>query len=347
MQAINFLVPGDIRTLTGGYVYDRALVAALEARGIHVSVKQSSVATIERMHDGALVVIDGLGLADLDEALNVHAQRLQFIALVHHPAGLETGLPESIAAEISTQELSALHAAQSIICTSKWTADQLTHSGLPAQRIHVIEPGVDATIAKLRSKVLRRDAALAHSEGLRMLCVATITPRKGHEILVAALDELQQFNWELDCIGSRLRDNKHAAAIENQIACHGLEKRIRFCGEVSRAALAQAYACADLFVLASHFEGFGMVFAEAHAAGLPIVATSGGATEQTLANCSGSVVVSNESHQPLRHALQNLLEHREAWLELTAAANSQSDRIRDWNHVASEFVVAVDAGSSS
>ena len=358
MRHVEFLIPGDIHAHTGGYIYDRELASALQSHGLHVSVRQldedlsqepartAAAHVIDSLPDDALVLIDGLALAHLADILARHSQRLRLFALVHHPAALETGLPPSSAQDIADMERRALNASHRIICTSRWTANQLEHSGVSKELIHVVEPGVDSTIANSQKLPARRDPEDAHSEGLRLICVATITPRKGHDTLVAALARLEKFDWELDCIGSRLRASAHAATIESLIAQHGLESRIHMRGEISREALAHAYAYADLFVLASQLEGYGMVFAEARAAGLPIVTTRGGAIEATLANNSGAIVVDNDA-DALAQTLRTLLIDRQSWLDLAAAANSQTLENRSWNHVATEFSAALDAGKLS
>jgi glycosyltransferase involved in cell wall biosynthesis len=359
MSRIEFLIPGDLGSLTGGYTYDRELVAAMRSAGIEVGVRQleedltdadaraSAAQLIEDLPDGARVLIDGLALADLADALAAVAHRLHLYALVHHPAALETGMPEADAARIAERELAALRKAERIVCTSNWTADELIGMGLPDERIRVVEPGVDRLIADSKKiSNQRRAPATAFADGLQLICVATITPRKGHDILIAALSELQSFDWQLDCIGSLQRAPQHVKTIESLIEHHGLQDRIRMRGELTRDQLAAAYGRADLFVLASALEGYGMVFAEARAAALPIVATSGGATAQTLSG-SGAVLVEDRSAKSLAHALRAPISDLDNWKKLAAAARTERGAPREWQAVAAEFVAALDGGPSS
>ncbi|MGD8322966.1 MAG: glycosyltransferase family 4 protein [Gammaproteobacteria bacterium] len=354
-QRIDFLIPGDIRSLTGGYTYDRELAAALDARELHVEIRQlaedlthpraqdTAARIVESLPDGALVVIDGLALAGLADLLVGQARRLNLVALVHHPAALETGLAPAVAARIDRHEHKALQAMRRIICTSPWTARQLADSGLAQARIRVVEPGIDPVIANACAPGRRRDPDVAHREGLRLICVASITPRKGHDILIDALSGLTDLQWQLECIGSRHRAREYAARLESRIAQHALANRVLMRGELDRDSLARSYARADLFVLASRLEGYGMVFAEAHATGLPIVATSGGATSETLAKSSARIV----DDDALAATLRGLMADRVAWLEFAAAARVRADRLRSWQQVAAEFADAIDADARS
>lgn len=358
MQRIEFLIPGDIDALTGGYTYDREVTSALNAQGLTVEVRQidedlsqtaahsSAAAVIESLPGGALLLIDGLALAYLSDILVDQARRLHLCALVHHPAALETGLTPQTAARIADQELAALHAMRRIICTSRWTAHELEEAGLPIERIRVIEPGIDKAIADSRKLNERRDPNVAYRDGLRLICVATLTPRKGHDTLVHALAQLTDLSWELDCIGSSVRAPEHAAEIDSLIMQYRLEDRIHLHGELQREALARAYARADIFVLASRLEGYGMVFAEARAAGLPVIATRGGAIEETLTETS-AMVVDGASHEPLSEMLRRMMTDRQCWLEFAAGARRQAHEARSWNQVATEFAAALEIDTGS
>lgn len=352
MPHAHFLIPGDISTPTGGYGYAREVLAALARSGWQIALEQvaedlsrpsAKAAAVQRLAtlpDDALVLVDGLALAELADLLESQRERLRLVAVMHHPAALETGLAESRAAVIQRNELRALHAMRTVVCTSRWTARILAGLGLRRVPVCIVEPGVDSDIALRTSEGLRRDAAAAHSSGLRLLCVATVTPRKGHGVLVRALAQVSGQRWSLNCVGSLTRAPEHARHIEELIRAHDLQRRITLTGEVGRNALIDAYAEADLFVLASELEGYGMVLAEARAAGLPIVATRGGAVEETLAEAA-AVVVEPDSPQALAAALRGILTSRSDWLRLAAAARQGSRAPRHWDTVAAELAAAL------
>src|SRR3546814_1635955 len=136
-----------------------------------------------------------------------------------------------------------------VVVTSPSTAAAVAAMGVPSRRIGTVRPGVDtpavATVAGRGSRDRTGDAC-------RLLCVATLTPRKGHVLLIEALADLRRLPWRLDCIGSRDRDAATAAAIEGAIRAHGLEARGKMHGEMPAAATATAYSAADVFVLPSY-----------------------------------------------------------------------------------------------
>lgn len=352
MQEIEFLIPGAIDALTGGYRYDAHIAKSLGARGIEVHVRAldadlgqpdahaQALATIASLPDGALTVFDGLALAPLAQAIETAAKRLHTVALVHHPAALETGLPSARARDIAQQERRALKAVELIVCTSRWTARELARTDLAGPAIHVVEPGIDPEFLESLQPDARRDPARAHAEGLRMLCVATVTPRKGHDVLIDALSELADLDWQLECIGSLERDREYAAGIEARVARHRLHSRVHFRGDLDRRRLAREFSRADLFVLASRLEGYGMVFDEAAAAALPVVATRGGAIEDTLSKAS-AIVVDGSSHRELAAQLRTLMTDRAAWLQMSEQAGRCARNVRTWQQAAEEFAAAV------
>src|SRR5688572_5347876 len=156
-KTIHFVVPGDIQTPTGGYIYDREIVAGLTERGWQVAVHsldesfpaptpaalRAARATFAGLADGHVVVIDGLALPGLDRLLADEAKRLALVALVHHPVALETGLDPLEAERYGALERSALTYVQRVVTTSQWTARTLATDGVPVAMLRVAEPGVD------------------------------------------------------------------------------------------------------------------------------------------------------------------------------------------------------------
>lgn len=304
--ALECLIPGDPATRTGGYRYDARLIAGLRESGLRVCIRRLSDrfpfpdaaalaeadAVLNALPTGARVLIDGLAYGALAEVVCRHAERLRLIALVHHPLALETGLSPERAAALEAGERRALTCAARVLVTSESTARSVSALGVPPERITVAEPGCDP--APLAHGSARAKPGQA-PEPYRLLCVATLTPRKGHAVLIEALARLPspgrhangrasldaRPDWRLLCVGSRTRDPETAADIARRVAGHGLSDRVRLCGEVDDAELAALYAGADAFVCASWWEGYGMALAEALARGLPLITTTGGALAHT------------------------------------------------------------------
>ena len=204
-----------------------------------------------------MVLLDGLIASPAPEALVPHARRLRQVVLVHMPLG-------------DSREREVLAAATAVVTTSAWTKRRLAELyALPADRVHVAEPGVDAA-----------GLAPGTAAGDALLCVAAVTPGKGHDVLLDGLATAMDLSWRCACVGSLDRAPAFAEDVQRRARDNGLRGRVRFPGPRTGPELDRAYAAADLLVLASHAETYGMVVTEALARGVPVLAADvGGVTE--------------------------------------------------------------------
>jgi glycosyltransferase involved in cell wall biosynthesis len=327
---VHLVVPGPLDQRTGGYIYDKRIAEGLQAQGWSVQAHElagafpqvdgmaraAAEAVLPALADG-VAVIDGLALPAFDGLLERLPAR--WLALVHHPLALETGLGSAAAEALAALEGRLLHHAPRIVVTSPRTRRDLAMFALPPERIGVVLPGT-------------APAPRARGSGGRevgLLCVASLTPRKGHLVLLAALAGLQDLAWRLVCVGSAERDPATAAAIRAAIAAHGLAERVRLVPEQDAAGLAAYYDAADLFVLASHHEGYGMVLAEALARGLPIVATTAGAIPDTVPPLAGRLVPPGDAGA-LAATLRRLIANPAARTRLAEGARLVRKSLPDW-----------------
>lgn len=345
---LHWIVPGRIDQVTGGYLYDRLIVEGLRARGQGVRVHElpgsypladgptmrRAEATVAALPDGARAVIDGLALPGLAGIAAEALRRLRTAALVHHPLFLETGLPEAEAATLRRVELGLLARMDRVLCTSPYTAGVLRGLGLPADRIATVIPGTAPT---------SRPAGPKAPDGtLRLLCVATVTARKGHAVLVAALSLLGRADWRLRCVGSLTRDPETVAALRAAIDAAGLGGRIELAGEQPPGSLGRHYREADLFVLPSWYEGYGMAFAEALAHGLPVIGTTAGAIPSTVPADAGLLVTPGDA-AALADAIAALLADRGRLAALRAGAARAGAALPDWPTQVARFAAALEA----
>jgi glycosyltransferase involved in cell wall biosynthesis len=286
---------------------------------------------VEALPDGTLAVVDGLAFGVLDELAHEHAQRLRWVALVHHPLSLETGLDARRQRALFDSEARALAAARGVIVTSPFTARGLAPFEVPASRIVVVEPGTDPAPLATGS---------ATGAPLSLLCVATITPRKGHALLVEALAHLRDRPWILHCAGSLRMDPQCAASLMDAIEGHGLKERIVLHGEQDEAGLRALYAGADAFVLPSFHEGYGMALAEALAHGLPVISTQAGAIQDTVPPEAGELVPPGDV-PAFQSALQRLLDDAPWRAQLAAGARAARQRLPSWTDSSARFAEAL------
>ena len=186
-----------------------------------------------------------------------------------------------------------------------------------------------------------RDASKSPSRDLRLLCVATVTPRKGHAVLLEALAELRDRRWHLTCAGSTTRDPATFAALEHQLERLALRARVSFLGDLDSDALEREYERADLFVLASYLEGYGMALAEAVARGIPVVSTTAGAIPETVPAAAGVLVPPGDS-RALAKALGTVLDHDDALARLAASARAAAAALPTWSAAAARFAAALE-----
>ncbi len=305
-RTVTLLVPGDLNLRTGGYGYDREIVAGLQALGWQVEIlsldpsfpspspeaRAHAVRALAAVPAGRLVLADGLAFGALPDEAEAEADRLKFVGLVHHPLADETGLEAAAVQRLMASERRALATTRGVVVTSQATAERLKGFGVEANRVAVVMPGT--TPAPLARGTRGFDAAATNTAGtpgllppVEMLCVATLVPRKGHDVLFAALARLRHLHWHLTCAGSDTLSPSTAAALRERLRTSGLAERVTLAGDLDPAALAEAYDRADLFVLATRHEGYGMAVAEAVAHGLPVVSTYTGAIPDLVGRDSG------------------------------------------------------------
>jgi glycosyltransferase involved in cell wall biosynthesis len=330
------LVPGSLDQLTGGYLFARRVVDGLRERGDTVAVtelegrfpeadrraRRAAAAALAGEADGQAVIVDGLALAGFDACLKAEAARLRLIAWVHHPLADETGLDERMRERFRMIETSLLPCCRGVICPSDATAQAIAAYGVDPARIAVAPPGT--------AKPEQARPPAEPGEALRLLSVATVTPRKGHLVLIEALARLRRQDWRLLCIGSLQRDPAHAAALREAIAAQGLAERVTLEDEIPPGALAGAYAMADVFVLPSFHEGYGMALAEAMAHGLPILATTAGAIPATVPETAGILVPPGDAGA-LAEVLLRFIEEPALRARLAAGAAAAGAALPGWD----------------
>lgn len=329
MPDFGFAVPGDINQATGGYVYDSRLLAEWRKAGLDVplltlpttypAVNAKTLAeTAAALKDSPdTLIVDGLAYGVLPPDW-LHAQKKRWVALVHHPLFLETGLKPERADKLRRSELAALALADQVVCTSRLTAQTLMREfGVTAKRLLVAEPGVTVYPPSIP---LGPDLLLA---------VGSVIPRKGYDVLIAALAQVADRPWICRIVGG-IRDQAHAKALRRQIAQVGLQTRIILEGEQAEAELYSLYGQATLFVHAAHYEGFGMALADAVASGLPTVAASGGAVGQVLSPDCAALVPPGDVGA-MAEAIARLLDDPAARAALSGRAKAAASRFVSWS----------------
>ncbi len=343
MIPLGFCIPGDITLPTGGYKYDREVLARLAGCGIevqHLTLPAAYPAPSEADLAATAVVlaslpcttpllIDGLALGAMPPAL-VAALPNPLMALVHHPLGLESGLAPERAAYLLANEKAVLVHARAVIVPSPAMAGWLAAEfDIPPARITVAEPGVDRAA---------RAPCVGHPPHL--LAVGAVSQRKAYDLLVEALAPLARLAWQLTIVGALDRAPEAAAQLKAVIAHHGLEARVHLAGACTDAELAGFYAKTDVFVAASLLEGYGMALTEALSRGLPIVTSTGGAAADTVPG-SAALKVPPGDVAALSQALERMLRDTALRRTMSGAAWTEASRLPTWDSTARNVAHAV------
>jgi glycosyltransferase involved in cell wall biosynthesis len=341
-RSVHFAYPGDLQAKTGGYGYDRQIISQLQKLGWQVNpvplgsgfpfpddetLRQAEEALCALGKD-ALVIVDGLAYGTFGPIASRLAAKLNLIALVHHPLASEGNMSAHQQISLMKSEREALAHAKTILVTSSATRQQLVSDyDVPVDRIVVAIPGTERGIRAKRS-----------SEIPQILSVGSLIPRKGHDVLIGALAKIADLAWECRIIGTRTMDIDYDAAIQKQIIDKELTDRIILAGQVddTRSELAHA----DIFALASRYEGYGMVFAEALSHGLPIIACHAGSVPEVVPSDAG-ILVPADDPDAFADALRLVLKDKELSDQMAEAAFGHGKTLPEWAGTAKLIAAAL------
>ena len=345
MRPIAFVIPGDITLPTGGYAYDRRVLAEWQRAGVtasHVALpgsfpqpKAGDLAeTLRIMADtprDCVLLIDGLAYGAMPREVIAAFDRA-IVALVHHPLCLEAGLNAARQRNLRASETAALALAQHVVVTSPMTARTLlAEFAVPQQRITIAEPGTDPAA---------RTHVFAEIGQERLLAVGSIVPRKGYLVLIEALRAFAgKPDWRLT-IAAAKRDAGEVGRVEAAIAAASLSANITLAGAVSDHGLNALYKAATIFVMPSLFEGYGMVLAEAMARGLPIVCTTGGAAAETVPDAA-AIKVEPGNVRAFADALAQVMHDRRLKDRLADASWAAGQQLPRWPDTARKIAAAI------
>lgn len=332
MSAVHVVVPADIddpARPSGGNVYDRrvcdALAADAEVRELPVAgtwphpddaARAALARALAAVPDGEPVLLDGLVACGVPDVVAPHADRLRLTVLVHLPLGDEAGLDPATAAELTGRERATVQAAAAVVATSRWAAHRIAEvHGVPA---HVVPPGVDP------------GPVTPAGDGGRLMSVGSVTPTKGHDLLVEALALVVGLEWTCRIVGPLVRDPDHVAALRAAIAHRRLDGRVQLTGPEADVP----WSDADLLVLPSRAETYGMVVTEALAHGIPVLAAEVGGIPETLGRTADGalpgLLVPPGNVAALAAALRRWLDDADLRASARRAAVARRDELDGW-----------------
>jgi glycosyltransferase involved in cell wall biosynthesis len=346
---LHVVVPASVADAgrpSGGNVYDRRVCEELAGLGwtVHEHLVPGDwpqpdhvalaglAATFSELPDDASVLVDGLLASGADDVVVPAAARLRLVVLLHMPLGErddDGGLDEA-----GARERRVLAAASGVVVTSEWARRRLAHLyRLEAGRVHVAAPGVDTG-----------DLAGGSRPGGVLLCVAAVVPAKGHDLLLAALARVADLSWRCICVGALDLDPAHVGSLHGQAERSSIGERVHFAGVMGRDELARTFVGADLLVLPSCAETYGMVVAEALAHALPVVATDVGGVREALGDDHAGpagILVPPGDEAALAGILRSWLEDPRLRTRLRAGARERRLTLAGWDTTARSIAAAL------
>lgn len=300
---ISLIAAQTLPPVSGAAIYNRTMATAL--RGLGHTVDGTA-------GPGAILLIDGSALPSLAPADLPDA-----VALIHHPLALETSPPDQA---MKQREITLFAAVRHIVTTSEQTADRLVAEfAVPRDKITPVVPGIE-------------DAP--RSPGTpgptcQILCLAQLIPRKGQDVLLRGLVRLFDLDWHLTIAGGET-DPIYANGLRALAQDLNLARQVTFHPEATGEALEALWRNADLFALTSHFEGYGMVWAEALRRGLPVIATNTGAVPTLVAPDVGVVCAPGDVEQ-LSKAMRRLIFDPALRADMAESAWKAGQALPSWH----------------
>ncbi len=334
---VAFITVGDTGRKTGGYLYNGRVISGLRRRGLGIEEVVAGGASPDEQRKAAprlgstfdpsrfdTIVVDALARIAVAPHLDRWRAFRPVVALVHELPSVAGG--ESVARERDYEEL--LLRADGLVAVSDHGKNLLRDRGVSLRRIHIVPPGFDGIPVGHGSP--------DHRGGpVRALCVAQWIPRKGILTLVEAWTLQERRGAVLELIGETNVDPDYTARVRAAIDAAPRASIVES-GCVSDASLGASYAAADLFVLPSRYEGFGIVYAEALAFGLPIIACDAGPVPELVGREAGVLIRPND-RDDLSAALDLLLGDPALRAKMSDAANRRASHLPCWEDTVAGF----------
>ncbi len=344
MMKIYWMQPGEINSISGGYIYNKNIIESIRTQSVNVELfipgtdfPFPSKKSIEKCREffqnadrSSIVIVDSLILGTIPDLIEKFSAKIKIAGMIHLPLSLDPSKSENQKINFKVLEIRSFKHSKMLIVTSEYTKYELIKMGINDDKIHVVTPGIN-TVANQRNYPEKPE---------NLLCVSRISSSKGQLDLIKALANLQQFEWNLTFCGGFDETDEYYKKIRHQISVSGLENRIVFTGEILPQEIETYYKQADLLISTSCFETYSMVLQEAMAFKIPVVAANSGAVSQT-ANPLVAQFYQPGNIDQLEKLLLSLLVNNE-YLKLANGYNNLDLKFESWSKKAEQFLKILD-----
>lgn len=337
---VGLVVYGDLEPRSGGYRYDHHLVEGLRARGDRVdvislpetsraksfthNVSRRLVRELDRPFD--VLLEDELchpSLVGLNRRIETD---YPIVSIVHHLRASET---DSFLSRrfVGAVERAYLGSVDAVICNSRPT--RATVSRLADLPGIVAWPGGDRFDHHPTDASI---AARARSEPFEIVFVGSLIPRKGLDTLIRGVSNVDT-DWHLTIVGGT-SDPEYARSIRDLVAERDLTERVDVAGWLTDDALAERLEAAHLLAVPSTHEGFGIVYLEGMAFGLPALASTDGGASDLVSHGETGYLVSPGDERAIARAVEELSADRDRLVAMSLSARRRFERHPTWDAMA-------------
>jgi glycosyltransferase involved in cell wall biosynthesis len=348
---IALLTLGDPGRLTGGYLFHQRMA---ERAGIHsanirfVSLPErpfplavlDAPAALRQAAGSDVLVLDSIVAAFLGPWLALRRPHAPVVAMLHQaPGGIGFG-PVRTWLQARLDWL-AYRQASRLMAASESLREELVAAGVPAERVRLVAPGCDSAGRDGASGTVEQEGDLRQGRRVAVLCVANWLPLKDILSVLEALARLPEDAATLHLAGDTEVDRRYAALVRARLTRPDLAGRVMVHGRLAPEQVPALYAAADAFVLASLKETYGTVYAEAMAAGLPVIGWRAGNLPHLAEDGREGLLAAPGDIAGLADALRRVADDVELRQRLGAAACERARSFPTWDDAAATFFEAI------
>lgn len=345
-------------SISGGYIYNRSITAEMpENRFMYLQLpaQETSVQSFGVPSDATLL-LDSLYFSSPDWVVSLkshsHSSNTSLAMLVHYLPSLDPTLPPAVAKELQKAETTCLSCCTQAVVTSYYMKSVLAQRAAlePALQtglsLSVAQPGLNAPDSTTNEPPAAENEALWPEAALRLLTVANWTAAKNHRFLLPVLSDIDHLPWSWEIVGQADQSNTLIDQFRQTARHYGLANRIRIEAQISPAEVLRRMQQADLFLYPSRFESYGMVVAEALAAGLPTIANRTGGIPEIVGDTEAAILCTTEQTATARgdwgRAIRLLMDDRHTRTRLSRAAVDRARDLPSWSDTAATILAALE-----
>ena len=332
---IGLIIYGSLDTVSGGYLYDRKLVESLRKRGDQVEIislpwRNYAAHLTDNFHFRLpcgfdLIIEDELNHPSLLKA-NRKKHSYPVVSLVHNLHSLE---PRSAWQNdlYRVIERSYLKSVDGFIFNSNTTRNAVQKLIRDQKPFIIANPPTDRFGSRLNENQIRSRANEANP--LHLLFLGNVIPLKGLHVLLEALRNAT-FDFRLDIVGSLTVDPTYARKMKEKANNCGLSSKVFFHGILDSEPLIERLEFAQVMVMPSSYEGFGIAYLEGMGFGLPAIATTSGAASEFITDGKTGYLIPPENSSVLADRLATLASDHELLARMSINALQRYQRQPKW-----------------